>query len=73
VYAQLRRIVDPDFGADIVECGFVKQMSVNAGTGAVSFTLELTTPVRCATHACLPRAGLPSALSPAPVLPAYLN
>ena len=45
VYGQLRRIVDPDFGADIVECGFVKGLTADAATGVVAFTLELTTPV----------------------------
>lgn len=46
VLAQLRRIIDPDFGEDIVACGFVKDLDVAAGgaAGAVSFTLELTTP-----------------------------
>jgi metal-sulfur cluster biosynthetic enzyme len=46
VYAALRRIIDPDFGADIVECGFVKELRCDAATGDVSFVLELTTPVR---------------------------
>lgn len=41
---QLRRIIDPDFGEDIVSCGFVKDMNIDSATGAVSFTLELTTP-----------------------------
>lgn len=45
MYGQLRRIVDPDFGADIVECGFVKGLTADAATGVVAFTLELTTPV----------------------------
>lgn len=44
VLTQLRRIIDPDFGEDIVSCGFVKDMNIDAATGAVSFTLELTTP-----------------------------
>jgi len=44
VLDQLRRIIDPDFGEDIVACGFVKDMQIDEGTGAVSFTLELTTP-----------------------------
>lgn len=42
--AQLRRIIDPDFGEDIVSCGFVKDLNIEASSGAVSFTLELTTP-----------------------------
>jgi hypothetical protein len=46
VYGALRRIIDPDFGADIVECGFVKELRCDAATGDVSFVLELTTPVR---------------------------
>lgn len=46
VYAALRRVIDPDFGADIVECGFVKQLVADPASGRVSFTLELTTPVR---------------------------
>jgi metal-sulfur cluster biosynthetic enzyme len=46
VYAALRRIIDPDFGADIVECGFVKELRCDAAAGDVSFVLELTTPVR---------------------------
>jgi metal-sulfur cluster biosynthetic enzyme len=41
---QLRRIIDPDFGEDIVSCGFIKDLQIEEGTGAVSFTLELTTP-----------------------------
>ncbi len=41
---QLRRIIDPDFGEDIVSCGFVKKMTIGEDSGAVSFTLELTTP-----------------------------
>lgn len=40
----LSRIVDPDFGMDIVACGFVKDMRIDGGSGAVSFRLELTTP-----------------------------
>ncbi|KAI8476449.1 MAG: P-loop containing nucleoside triphosphate hydrolase protein [Monoraphidium minutum] len=44
VLAQLRRIIDPDFGEDIVACGFVKDMQIDGASGAVSFTLELTTP-----------------------------
>lgn len=44
VLGQLRRILDPDLGADIVSCGFVKELTVDEGSGAVSFSLELTTP-----------------------------
>ena len=41
--AALRNVIDPDFGEDVVNCGFVKDLTVRAD-GAVSFTLELTTP-----------------------------
>ena len=41
---ELARIIDPDFGQDIVACGFVKDLAADAGSGAVSFALELTTP-----------------------------
>jgi len=44
VLAQLRRIIDPDFGEDIVACGFVKDLTIDAASGAVAFNLELTTP-----------------------------
>ena len=44
----LRRIIDPDFGADVVECGFVKDLRCSP-SGAVAFALELTTPVRSAS------------------------
>ncbi|KIZ01501.1 putative Protein mrp like protein, partial [Monoraphidium neglectum] len=44
VLSQLRRIIDPDFGEDIVACGFVKDMAIDADSGAVAFKLELTTP-----------------------------
>ena len=39
----LSHIQDPDLGKDIVACGFVKQLIIS-GDGAVSFTLQLTTP-----------------------------
>jgi metal-sulfur cluster biosynthetic enzyme len=38
----LANIIDPDLGADIVACGFVKDLEITSG--AVSFSLELTTP-----------------------------
>ena len=41
--AALRNVIDPDFGEDVVNCGFVKDLTVRAD-GGVSFTLELTTP-----------------------------
>ena len=44
VLLALSRIIDPDFGMDIVACGFVKDMLIDGGSGAVSFRLELTTP-----------------------------
>lgn len=44
VLSALRRIIDPDFGEDIVSCGFVKSLNIDPASGAVSFTLELTTP-----------------------------
>jgi len=40
----LRRVIDPDFGADVVACGFVKRLRADRASGAVSFELELTTP-----------------------------
>ena len=40
----LERIIDPDFNANIVECGFVKDLSIERETGHVAFRLELTTP-----------------------------
>ena len=44
VLQALARIIDPDFGMDIVKCGFVKDLSVNHSSGQVAFRLELTTP-----------------------------
>lgn len=38
----LRNVIDPDFGKDIVTLGFVKELEIT--DGAVSFTVELTTP-----------------------------
>ena len=43
VLQALSHIQDPDLGKDIVACGFVKQLAI-ASDGAVSFTLQLTTP-----------------------------
>lgn len=40
----LSQIIDPDFGMDIVQCGFVKDLSINQQSGHVKFRLELTTP-----------------------------
>ena len=42
VLEQLRSIIDPDLGKDIVSLGFVKDLSLD--DGKVSFALELTTP-----------------------------
>ena len=39
---QLRHIIDPDLGRDIVSLGFIKDLTVK--DGQVSFTVELTTP-----------------------------
>lgn len=44
VLGALSRIMDPDFGMNIVECGFIKDLFIDAGAGSVSFRLELTTP-----------------------------
>ena len=44
VLQQLARIIDPDFGQDIVTCGFVKGLQVDPQSGQVAFALELTTP-----------------------------
>ncbi|GFR48232.1 hypothetical protein Agub_g10094 [Astrephomene gubernaculifera] len=44
ILSQLRNVIDPDFGEDIVACGFVRQLQVDEQAGHVSFTLELTTP-----------------------------
>ena len=40
----LSQIIDPDFGMDIVQCGFVKDLSIDQQSGHVKFRLELTTP-----------------------------
>lgn len=40
----LSKLIDPDFGMDIVECGFVKDLNINQQSGHVKFRLELTTP-----------------------------
>lgn len=44
VLAALSRIIDPDFGMNIVDCGFIKDLAVDGEAGSVSFRLELTTP-----------------------------
>ncbi len=42
VLEALSRIIDPDFGKDIVALGFVKDVAIESGK--VSFIIELTTP-----------------------------
>uniref|UniRef100_A0A803MQ42 Fe-S cluster assembly factor HCF101, chloroplastic n=1 Tax=Chenopodium quinoa TaxID=63459 RepID=A0A803MQ42_CHEQI len=44
VLKALSQIIDPDFGTDIVSCGFVKDLQIDEASGEVSFRLELTTP-----------------------------
>lgn len=44
VLSALSTIIDPDFGMNIVDCGFVKDLEIDGGNGRVSFRLELTTP-----------------------------
>lgn len=44
VLKSLSQIIDPDFGTDIVSCGFVKDLNIDEASGEVSFRLELTTP-----------------------------
>ncbi|KAL4571564.1 hypothetical protein LXL04_018325 [Taraxacum kok-saghyz] len=44
VLKALSQIIDPDFGTDIVSCGFIKDLQVDDISGEVSFRLELTTP-----------------------------
>lgn len=44
VLKALSQIIDPDFGTDIVSCGFVKDLQIDEAQGEVSFRLELTTP-----------------------------
>ncbi|KAM7259424.1 hypothetical protein ACFE04_015165 [Oxalis oulophora] len=44
VLQALSQIIDPDFGTDIVSCGFVKDLHIDQTSGEVSFRLELTTP-----------------------------
>ncbi|KAG0495158.1 hypothetical protein HPP92_006152 [Vanilla planifolia] len=46
VLTALSQIIDPDFGTDIVSCGFVKDLHIDDAFKEVSFRLELTTP-RC--------------------------
>jgi Mrp family chromosome partitioning ATPase len=43
VVAQLRQVMDPDLGSDVVTLGFIKNLTLAEG-GHVAFVLELTTP-----------------------------
>ncbi len=42
--AALSRILDPDFGMNIVDCGFIKDLDIDSKSGRVAFRMELTTP-----------------------------
>lgn len=44
VLSALSTIIDPDFGMNIVDCGFVKDLDIDDNQGRVAFRLELTTP-----------------------------
>jgi Mrp family chromosome partitioning ATPase/DUF971 family protein len=46
VLSQLRTIIDPDLGSDIVTLGFIQNLALSTTTtqNLVSFTVELTTP-----------------------------
>mmetsp|Transcript_47156 Transcript_47156/g.119357 ORF Transcript_47156/g.119357 Transcript_47156/m.119357 type:complete len:560 (+) Transcript_47156:178-1857(+) len=50
VLKQLERIIDPDFGMDVVACGFIKDLEVDSAAGKVSFRMELTTPACPVKH-----------------------
>jgi ATP-binding protein involved in chromosome partitioning len=54
VLEALRPIVDPDFGKSIVDLGFIQNLRIQGG--AVSFTIELTTPA-CPVKAEFERAA----------------
>ena len=41
--SQLRHVMDPDLGSDIVTLGFIKNLTIEADA-KVNFVLELTTP-----------------------------
>ena len=43
VLDQMKDIIDPDLGKDIVSLGFIKDLVIKED-GAVAFRLELTTP-----------------------------
>ena len=40
----LKNVIDPDFGENIVNCGFVKVLKVSESGKDVALVLELTTP-----------------------------
>ncbi|KAK9862485.1 hypothetical protein WJX84_007765 [Apatococcus fuscideae] len=44
ILTALRRIIDPDLGKDVVDCGFVRDLRIDHESGGVDFTLRLTTP-----------------------------
>jgi Mrp family chromosome partitioning ATPase len=44
VLIALSQIIDPDFGTDIVSCGFIKDLEISDALEEVSFRVELTTP-----------------------------
>ena len=44
VLGALARIIDPDFGEDIVSCGFVRDLVADPAAGRAAFRLQLTTP-----------------------------
>ena len=44
VLKALEAVIDPDFAMNIVDCGFVKDLTVDSSAGSVAFRLELTTP-----------------------------
>jgi len=44
VLAQLKNVIDPDLGADIVTLGFVQNLSLDEETRTATFDVELTTP-----------------------------
>ena len=70
VLGALARIIDPDFGEDIVSCGFVRDLVADIDGGRASFRLQLTTPAcpvkaefeRLVRHPLLPLTLLPSLL-----------
>lgn len=39
VYKALSQIIDPDFGTDIVSCGFVKDLVIDQALGEVNYII----------------------------------